>query len=59
MKRGDQVKQILPAAVEGVVAGFALDQETGKVIALVESTDPDGTVHSRYFSQDDLEVIVA
>lgn len=59
MKRGDQVKQILPAPVVGVVAGFALDQETGEVIALVESTDIDGTVHSRYFSQVDLEVISA
>ena len=30
-KKGDAVRQVMPAPFEGVVAGFDVDQETGAV----------------------------
>jgi cell envelope opacity-associated protein A len=51
---GQEVTQVLPEAIKGVVSGFALDQENGEVIVLVNSTDVDGTVHSRYFRQEEI-----
>jgi len=53
--KDQKVVQILPTPIVGVVAGFALDQDTGEVIVLVNSTDDDGTVHSRYFKQTEVE----
>ena len=61
-KKGDKVTQIVPAAITGEVIGFALDQESGQVQAMVEYTDPEGDVHTRHFEQTDLiatpEVVV-
>lgn len=54
-KRGDKVVQVMPAAVEGEVAGFSLDQDTGEVIVLVSSVDADGVEHSRYFKQSEIQ----
>lgn len=51
---GQKVTQILPEPIIGVVSGFALDQENGEVIVLVVSTNADGTVHSRYFRQEEI-----
>ena len=56
LKKGDKVKQILPAPITGTVTGFALDQETGEVHAKVEWTEGED-VHSRHFKQDDLEIV--
>lgn len=53
--KNQKVVQILPAPITGVVSGFALDQDTGEVIVLVNSTDADGTIHSRYFKQTEVE----
>ena len=50
-KKGDAVVQVVPAAIEGTVEGFALDQDTGEVKILVEYTDADDNVHSGYFNQ--------
>lgn len=55
--KDQKVSQILPAPITGVVAGFALDQDTGEVIVLVSSTDADDVVHSRYFKQTELEAV--
>ena len=52
--KDQEVTQVLPPAVTGVVGGFALDQENGEVIVLVNSTDADGIVHSRYFRQEEI-----
>jgi hypothetical protein len=52
--KGQSVKQVLPAPIEGTVAGFSLDQENGEVLVLVEYTDADNQTHSRYFKQSEL-----
>lgn len=54
-KKGDKVVQIMPAPIEGEVAGFALDQDTGEVIVLVSSIDADGVEHTRYFKQSEIQ----
>jgi hypothetical protein len=54
-KKGDKVVQVMPAPVEGEVAGFSLDQDTGEVIVLVSSVDADGVEHSRYFKQSEIQ----
>jgi hypothetical protein len=51
LKKGDAVVQVVPAPIEGVVDGFALDQDTGEVKVLVAYTDADGNAQSGYFSQ--------
>lgn len=55
--KDQKVSQILPAPITGTVAGFALDQSNGEVIVLVNSTDKDGIVHSRYFKQNEVEAV--
>lgn len=52
--KGQIVKQVVPAPIEGEVAGFSLDQENGEVLVLVSYVDIDGEVHSRYFKQSEL-----
>ena len=52
--KGDSVVQVLPAAIEGKVAGFSLDQDTGEVVVLVSYVDADDNEHTRYFKQDQL-----
>jgi hypothetical protein len=53
--KGTQVKQIIKP-IEGEVAGFSVDQETGDVQVLVKWTDDDGE-HARYFKQDEIETV--
>ena len=53
-KKGDKVTQVVAAAITGEVIGFALDQESGQVQAMVEYTDPAGEVHTRFFEQSEL-----
>ena len=53
-KKGDKVTQVVAAAITGEVIGFALDQESGQVQAMVEYTDPAGDVHTRFFEQGEL-----
>lgn len=52
--KGQTVTQVLPAAIQGEVAGFSLDQENGEVLVLVNYTDADGVAQSRYFKQSEL-----
>ena len=52
--KGQEVTQVLPAPITGVVEGFALDQNTGAVTVLVSSTDDSGEVHQRYFQQSEI-----
>lgn len=56
--KGTNVKQVVPAPVVGVVAGYNIDENTGEVQYLVEWTNPDGTTQSRYFSASQIEVVV-
>lgn len=53
-KKGDQVVQVIPAAIVGTVAGFSLCQETGDVSVAVEYTDAEGVVHLRHFKQSEV-----
>lgn len=55
--KGQAVAQVLPAAIEGEVAGFSLDQETGEVLVLVAYEDSEGEKQSRYFRQSDIAAI--
>jgi len=52
--KGQSVTQVLPAAIQGEVAGFSLDQETGTVLVLVSYTDAQNETQSRYFQQPEL-----
>ena len=52
--KGQTVTQVLPAPITGEVAGFALDQENGEVIVLVNYKDVEGNEQSRYFRQSEL-----
>ena len=54
--KGTNVRQIV-TPIAGVVNGdFRVDQETGEVQIPVEWLDDEGEVHSRYFSQSQLEL---
>ena len=54
-KKGDVVRQVMPAPIEGTVTGFSVDQETGKVLTLVEFKDAEGDVAENYFQPDQIE----
>ena len=53
-KKGDAVRQIMPAPIAGTVTGFSVDQETGTVLTLVEFIDVDGDVAENYFQPDQI-----
>lgn len=59
-KRGDNVRQVLPAPVRGAVVGYALDPETGDVSVHVAGVikDDKGAEHleSRYFADHQVEI---
>ena len=59
IKKGDVVRQIMPAPVEGVVTEYNICQETGTVQVKVEwpDTDGDGIPQSRFFKVDEVEVV--
>ena len=51
--KGTVVHQVV-TVVSGTVQSFSVDQETGDVQYFVEWQDPDGVVHSRYFTEAEL-----
>ena len=53
MKRDDHVRQVQPAPIEGKVAGFSVDQESGEKLVRVNCTDG----NERYFKESDLLVV--
>jgi hypothetical protein len=57
-KKGDQVRQILPAPIVGNVAGFHADQETGALQVCVEFQDA-GETRTRYFDATQIEAVPA
>ena len=59
IKKGDTVRQIMPAPVVGVVTEYNICQEHGTVQVKVEwpDTDGDGIPQSRFFKADEVEVI--
>ena len=54
-KKGDVVRQVMPAPIEGVVTGFSVDQETGVVLTMVEFKDASGEVAENYFQPGQIE----
>ena len=53
--KGTQVQQVMPAPIAGTVAGYSIDQQTGASLILVEWPDADGSTHSRYFTESELQ----
>lgn len=56
-KKGDTVRQVVAAPVEGVVSRYDVDQETGEVQILVEWLDGEGNTCSRYFKEAELAAV--
>lgn len=54
--KGTQVRQIM-TPIQGTVAGFQVDNETGDVQLLVEWVGPDGETHSKYFREAEVEAV--
>lgn len=61
IKKGDTVRQIMPAPVVGVVTEYNVCQETGDVQVKVEwpDQDGDGIAESRFFRIDQIEKVGA
>lgn len=59
IKKGDTVRQIMPAPVVGVVTEFNVCQEEGTVLLKVEwpDTDGDGLPQSRFFKDSEVELV--
>lgn len=57
VRKGDAVRQILPAPIEGVVESFSICQETGKPQVMVTTTNAAGDKESRFFDVDAVELI--
>lgn len=55
-KKGDPVRQIMPAPIVGNVAGFHADQETGALQVCVEYQEA-GETRIRYFDAEQIEVV--
>ena len=53
-KKGDTVRQIVPAPISGSVVGFVADQETGKLQVCVAYQENEET-RIRYFDADQIE----
>lgn len=54
--KGAAVRQIVKP-IEGVIAGYQVDTETGDLQFLVEYTDDAGQPHARYFTEAELEAV--
>lgn len=55
-KKGEKVIQVQPKAIEGVVEGFGINQETGERNVRISYTDEIGNSHHRYFKETELKV---
>ena len=57
-KKGDQVRQVLPAPIEGVVDSVTIDPDTGDRLFKVVWPDANGDGHeeSRYFTEEQIEL---
>lgn len=56
IKRGTAVVQIMPAPIQGVVAGFKVDPENGQRLTEVAYLDEDGEPTSRFFKDEEIQV---
>lgn len=53
-RKGDTVRQKMPAPIVGTVDDYEIDRTTGDVLAKVVWSDADGE-HSRFFTEVELE----
>jgi hypothetical protein len=56
-RRGQIVRQIMPAPLEGVVSGFEFDTVDGHIHVLFGVKAEDGSIHTQSMREDLLEVI--
>lgn len=54
-RKGDKVRQIMPAPVEGTIVGFSVDQETGDVQVQLAWTDEHGNAQGTFLFEHELE----
>lgn len=54
--KGAQVRQIVPAPIAGTVVERRLHDEAGQIEYLIEWTDADGNLASRWFLESQIEV---
>lgn len=57
IKKGTAVRQIMPAPFEGTVAEFSVDQDTGELQYRVQCACEEGHEHSKWFKEDQIEVL--
>lgn len=55
--KGTQVRQVVPAPIEGTVDRFSVDQESGEVQYCVKWTDTAGIEQERFFKGSEIEVV--
>lgn len=56
ISKGTVVRQVVPI-ISGTVVDFSVDRETGKVQLLVEWQCDEGHTHSKFFFEEELEVV--
>jgi hypothetical protein len=56
-KKGDEIQQVITTQIKGVVTGFHADPETGELQFLVEWKDSEGASASRYFNENQIELL--
>ena len=54
-KKGDAVRQIMPAAITGSVVGFHADPDTGDMQIQVDFVSAAGEPQTRYFLPEQIE----
>lgn len=55
-KSGTEVKQVMPAPIQGNVVRFVFDETSGDINYIVGWTDEEGT-HERSFTEDQIEAV--
>jgi hypothetical protein len=57
-QKGEAVRQVIPAPIEGVIDSFKFDESSGDVKYIVAWEDVDGVVCTRSFDEDQIEAAV-
>lgn len=55
IKKGSAVKQVMPAPIKGIVAGYRIDPETGRRQTEVAFADEEGEITSVFFFDEQIE----
>lgn len=57
MKKGDTVRQVMPAPIQGVVVAKEFDDSIDEFRFLVSFTDAEGSTQERWFSESQVEAV--